>query len=73
LHTTLVAGQCNIAWNVLTSWNPVTRNGGSIYNEQLRHQIKMALLVCGTLMHSSNEAAGISFVAVVPGEEELQE
>jgi len=27
----LVAGQCHIAWNALTSWNPVTRNGGK-YN-----------------------------------------
>jgi len=34
LHNKLVAGQCNIARNVVTSWNawnPVVRNGGSIY------------------------------------------
>jgi len=28
----MVAGQCNIiAWNALTNWNALTRNGGSIY------------------------------------------
>jgi len=34
----LAAAQCNVAWNVLTSWNawnPVTRNRGGICNEYI--------------------------------------
>jgi len=57
LHSKLVAGQCNIAWNALTSWNarnPVTRNGGSIYKiySLLGESIFCIYFLHFSLMHS---------------------